>query len=58
MDGKLVFEIVLAIIGILGGSGGVFAFITARQQNNIQDRSSSAEEWQRLYTEMKGRLDE
>lgn len=58
MDSKLIFEILIAVVGILGGSGGLFAFINARQQNKIQDRNSSAEEWQRLYNEMKDRLDE
>lgn len=53
-----VFEIIIALIGILGGSGGVFAFINAHHQNKIQDRNSSAEEWQELYKEMKERLDQ
>lgn len=51
------FNILIAVLGLLGGSGGVFAFINAHQKNKIEDRNSSADEWQQLYTEMKSRLD-
>lgn len=57
MDNTLIFEIIIAVIGILGGSGGLFVFLTTRQHNKTEDRASTVNEWQELYTEMKGRLE-
>ena len=57
MDSALILGIVSSVVGLLGGGGGVFAFITSRQKAKVQLHTSSITEWKQLYDEMKERLD-
>lgn len=57
MSSELIVSLVIAVVGLVGGSGGLFAFLSARAQNKVTDRSSSVAEWKELYDEMKERLD-
>lgn len=58
MDTNLIVGIVSAAFALIGGGGGIFAFMTSRQKNNLDEHSSSVSEWQALYEEMKKRLDD
>ena len=57
IDGNTIITAITSAIAILCGAGGVFVFLNNKQKNDIDDRTSSVEEWQKLYNEMKSRLD-
>lgn len=58
MDSGIIIAIISGAFALIGGGGGIFAFITSRQKNNLDEHSSSVSEWQALYEEMKVRLDD
>lgn len=56
-DNTLILGIITSLVALIGGGGGILAFITAKQKNAHDERSSSVLEWKQLYDEMKVRLD-
>ena len=57
MDTSIIIAIVTSLVGLIGGGGGVLAFLSTSQKNKEDNRSASVTEWKQLYDEMKARLD-
>lgn len=57
MSTESIISLVISALGIIFGGGGLFAYLSARAQNKVNERSSSVAEWKDLYDEMKARLD-
>lgn len=57
MSGETIAAIVTGVVSLICGGGGLFAYLSARAQNKVTERSSSVAEWKELYDEMKARLD-
>lgn len=57
MDNSIIIAIVTSLVGLIGGGGGVLAFLSTSQKTKEDSRSSSVIEWKQLYDEMKARLD-
>ena len=56
-DNTLILGIISSLVALIGGGGGLLAFLNTRQKNAHEERSSSVLEWKQLYDEMKQRLD-
>lgn len=53
MNVGVVVNIISILLGILGGSGGLFAFIISMKQHGLREEKQSSGEWQTLYEEVR-----
>lgn len=57
MDTTLIIGIITSLVALVGGGGGILAYISSTQKNKQDAQSASVTEWKQLYDEMKSRLD-
>ena len=57
MNETILTVLITAIVTLLTGSGGLFAYLQYKKKASIEAEQSSAEEWHTLYNEMKERLE-
>lgn len=56
MTPELISQIILAILGLVGGTGGILSFVIQYKTSKRDDNTSTSEEWHKLYTTMAERL--
>lgn len=52
---ELVLGIIVALAGLIGGGGGLLAYLNTRQKNKLDEQVESVSEWKALYEEMRDR---
>lgn len=57
IDTEVIKVFITAIVSILAGGGGVFAYLSNKQKNKQQEHDTAVSEWKDLYDEMRKRLD-
>lgn len=56
MKPEFIFQLILAVLGLVGGTGGILSFVIQYKNSKREDNASTSEEWHKLYTTMADRL--